>query len=424
MRAGIRLSKNFGRFFILLLVLLLVTTFPKARAATVLGVVGDWGASSVSATNVANMVTNTDWGTDYIFTLGDNNYGQLALGHSDWESLVGARYGDFIQQRTGPSPNPYPNQTSATQRFFPSVGNHDVSLGSISGHLDYFDTDPDNPNGRLPDGVHDSTQSYYDVEVPIDGGSGSIHLFAMDSESFHSDTNSRIAQEAWLQQGLENSTATWNFVYLHRAPYSSSAIHGSHPLVQLPFQRWGAHAVLAGHDHLYERLRISDSTQNEMLYFVNGSGGRTAYPFGLPVVGSEVRYNQDNGAMRITVTDQTAKFEFLTLGDGSQGAQGGFVIDTFTLDQNTLPSAPNADFDDNGIVDGLDLAKWKLAYGTSDTGDANSDLDSDGSDFLLWQQQLGMELAAIAVTENVPEPSTALLLLVAMLTCHCRKLLT
>ena len=194
--------------------------------------------------------------------------------------------------------------------------------------------------------------------------------------------------------------------------------------MQLPFQRWGAHAVLAGHDHLYERLRISDSTQNEMLYFVNGLGGRAAYSFGLPVAGSEFRYNQDNGAMRITVTDQTAEFEFLTLGDGSQGSQGGFVIDTFTLDQNTLPSAPNADFDDNGIVDGLDLAKWKLAYGTSDTGDANSDLDSDGSDFLLWQQQLGTELAAIAVTENVPEPSTTLLLLVAMLTCHCHKILT
>jgi len=36
--------------------------------------------------------------------------------------------------------------------------------------------------------------------------------------------------------------------------------------MQLPFQKWGAHAVLAGHDHTYERLRVTDfnATQNAL----------------------------------------------------------------------------------------------------------------------------------------------------------------
>ena len=155
-----------------------------------------------------------------------------------------------------------------------------------------------------------TAHSYYDVELPISDGFGTVRLFAMDSDSFRTETSSRLAQETWLQQGLENSTATWNFVYMHHAPYSSASTHGSDPQMQLPFQQWGAHAVLAGHDHTYERLRVTDPTQNEMLYFVNGLGGNSLRGFGTPENGSEVRYNANFGASRITVTDQTATFEF------------------------------------------------------------------------------------------------------------------
>ena len=37
---------------------------------------------------------------------------------------------------------------------------------------------------------------------------------------------------------------------------------------QWPYGEWGADAVLAGHDHTYERLFI-----NGVTYFVNGMGG-------------------------------------------------------------------------------------------------------------------------------------------------------
>jgi hypothetical protein len=75
-----------------------------------------------------------------------------------------------------------------------------------------------------------------------------------------------------------------------------------------------------------------------------------------------------------------------------------------------------ADFDEDGDVDGDDLANWKSGYGaagmaTHGQGDANGDRTVDGADFLLWQRQVGLH---VAVAAAVPEPATASL--VAVLT--------
>ena len=43
-------------------------------------------------------------------------------------------------------------------------------------------------------------------------------------------------------------------------------------------------------------------------------------------------------------------------------------------------------------------------------GDADGDLDVDGSDFLVWQRQLG-GAAVYAWATSAPEPTTAILLL-------------
>jgi len=49
-----------------------------------------------------------------------------------------------------------------------------------------------------------------------------------------------------------------------------------------------------------------------------------------------------------------------------------------------------ADFDNNGTVDGADLAKWKTDFNAGAGSDADGDGDSDGHDFLSWQRELGM----------------------------------
>ncbi|BBO36484.1 PEP-CTERM sorting domain-containing protein [Lacipirellula parvula] len=73
------------------------------------------------------------------------------------------------------------------------------------------------------------------------------------------------------------------------------------------------------------------------------------------------------------------------------------------------------DFDRDGDVDGADLAVWRTAYGLNDYADANSDGTSDGADFLVWQRQYGLG-APVAMVMAIPEPTTAMLLLVATAT--------
>jgi hypothetical protein len=87
-----------------------------------------------------------------------------------------------------------------------------------------------------------------------------------------------------------------------------------------PFKEWEADAVLAGHDHFYERV-----VKRRLVYFVNGLGGDEAYEFDNPLVGSQVRYNAEHGAMRVEATSRKLVFQFIT---GS-----GEVIDTYEIER-------------------------------------------------------------------------------------------
>ena len=86
-----------------------------------------------------------------------------------------------------------------------------------------------------------------------------------------------------------------------------------------------------------------------------------------------------------------------------------------------VSNAPNADFDSDGDVDGGDFLTWQRNFGIDDnsatlaTGDANGDGNVTDADFAVWTAQFGT-LDASAAAAQVPEPSTALLLLLATMT--------
>jgi hypothetical protein len=73
-------------------------------------------------------------------------------------------------------------------------------------------------------------------------------------------------------------------------------------------------------------------------------------------------------------------------------------------------AALTADFNDDGRVDGADLAAWGEAFGETMAADADGDHDVDGSDFLIWQRELGAGAAVMAV----PEPATVAMTVVAI----------
>jgi tartrate-resistant acid phosphatase type 5 len=264
-----------------------ITPIPVIRFA----VIGDYGGGGSPEADVARLVDS--WQVDFLITTGDNNYPDGSAKTID--KNIGQFYQAYISPYTGKF-----GAGAEQNRFFPTLGNHDWNTDEAQPYLDYF---------TLP-----GNERYYDFTW------GAVHFFALDSDSREPDgMNRSSAQAAWLQAQLASSTSPWNVVYLHHAPYSSGR-HGPTDWAQWPYKEWGADAVLAGHDHTYERLQVDD-----LVYFVNGLGGGSIYPFLMIEDGSQVRYNDDYGAMRVEASPTQMTFQFIN--------RSGELIDTYTLDR-------------------------------------------------------------------------------------------
>jgi tartrate-resistant acid phosphatase type 5 len=249
-------------------------------------VIGDYGASGPAEAAVADLVQR--WAPDFIITVGDNNYPDGE--QSTIVQNIDQYYGGFVTSR----------------RFFPTLGNHDWRSIGCTGNIC---AGPYLSHLRLP-----GNERYYDFVR------GDVHFFALDSDPHEPHGNGEESiQAGWLRNTLSNATAQWKVVYFHHAPYSS-ATHGPYEPMQWPFEQWGASAVLAGHDHSYERLEIRG-----LPYFVNGLGGApNRYACGSPpAAGSQVCFDADHGAMLVEADDCQMRFTFVT--------RASVVVDTFTL---------------------------------------------------------------------------------------------
>ena len=252
------------------------TDIPIAQSMR-FAVIGDYGSGSQDERDVADMVKS--WNPDLIITTGDNNYPDG--GASTIDENIGQFYHEYISPYQG-------NYGAGNQenRFFPSLGNHDWHAPDAQPYLDYF---------TLP-----GNERYYDFVW------GPVHFYAINSDSREPDGVGRSSQQAdWLQNQLAASRSIWDVVYFHHSPYSSG-LHGEVDWMQWPFAEWGADVVLSGHDHTYERI-----SRDGITYFVNGLGGMTRYSFFGAVEGSQVRYNQDFGAMLVEASESAIHFQFI-----------------------------------------------------------------------------------------------------------------
>jgi hypothetical protein len=256
--------------------------------------IGDYGSNSSDENRVANLVKG--WNPDFVVTVGDNNYPHGEA--STIDQNIGKYYHSFIGNYKGSY-----GSGSSTNRFWPSLGNHDWDVGDQP-YLNYF---------TLP-----NNERYYNVAL----GGGLLQLFVIDSDSNEPDGMSSTSKQAnWLKSGLAASTACFKLVDFHHPPYTTWS-GGYMTEMQWPFPSWGADIVLTGHAHVYERLDASGFP-----YIVNGLGGEDISTFGsktkLPSgVKSVVRYNSDFGAMLVNANTSGITYQFYSA--------GGNLIDTYT----------------------------------------------------------------------------------------------
>lgn len=265
-----------------------------AGATVRLAMIADYGVEGPDADAVAGLVAG--WSPDAVVTAGDNNYPAGAAATID--RAVGSRYAAFIgSYRGGFGPG------SAVNRFFPTLGNHDWEAPGARPHLDYF---------TLP-----GNERYYEVAF------GPLRVFAIDSDPREPDgVDAGSVQARWLRERLAAAAEPWRIVVFHHAPYGASR-HAPARWMRWPFRAWGADAVVAGHNHVYERVM-----REGLPYLTIGLGGAEPYALAEPAAaGTVARWASGSGALLVTADRDRLELAFIAVGGG--------VIDRLVLSRST-----------------------------------------------------------------------------------------
>ncbi len=145
---------------------------------------------------------------------------------------------------------------------FPTFGNHD----EVSGGRAYRTL-------LAPD-------RYYSFDW------GNAHIAVVDSNQ---DMGPGTAMRAWLEQDLRATRQTWRIVSIHHPPFPTSDYKRADPVCAAVaaemtplFERLGAHLVLSGHEHIYQRTKsrrhgawVGDGLGT--VYVTTGGGGSQLY---------------------------------------------------------------------------------------------------------------------------------------------------
>ncbi|MFK7808109.1 MAG: hypothetical protein AB8F74_09950, partial [Saprospiraceae bacterium] len=101
----------------------------------VFAAIGDYGNNSDDEGDVADLVTS--WDPDFVITMGDNNYKDGEL--ETIEENVGQYYCEFIYNPDAPEDLRCNGRAAQDEenRFFPSLGNHDVHEDNGAPYLLY-----------------------------------------------------------------------------------------------------------------------------------------------------------------------------------------------------------------------------------------------------------------------------------------------
>jgi len=285
------MKKLFLAFAISISTVSAIPTYSALPASGHFFVIGDYGAASTAQLKIKEMIDKTK--PSFIITVGDNCYPDCSS-IGVLKEKVGSYYKNYIRSK-------HLKQSNTTNRFFPTLGNHDWNnTKTAQPYRDFFE---------LP-----GNERYYDLRV------GPVHLFALDSDKREPSGNKKDSEQArWLAEKASASNAKFKIAYFHHAPYSSGH-HGSNTDMQWDFEGINIDIVLSGHEHHYERL----ASPRGATYIISGTGGTglrkaplgKAHPWSKKII-------NEHGALKISYTDSKIILEQVNI--------NGKVVDSFEL---------------------------------------------------------------------------------------------
>jgi hypothetical protein len=217
-----------------------------------------------------------------IFTLGDNAYDNGTA--QEFAECYAPTWGRHLD------------------RSRPVPGNHDYNTEGAQGYFDYF-----GPNAGTPG------QGWYSFDL------GEWHIVALNTNCDDvGGCGEGSAQLAWLEADLAEHPTQCTLAYMHH-PLFSSAGHGDEAdldSIWATLYESGAEAVLAGHDHTYERFApmTPDGTldpKGGIVQFVVGTGGGPLRDFGDIHPHSHARNSESFGVLQFTLAPGGYEWAFV-----------------------------------------------------------------------------------------------------------------
>jgi phosphodiesterase/alkaline phosphatase D-like protein len=249
---------------------------PLAPKSIRFAVIGDSGTGERPQFQIGDLMSKArdKFPFDFVVMLGDNIYGSKSA------SEIKKKFED-----------PYKALLDANVKFYAALGNHD--------HSDEIYYKPFNMNGKR----------YYNFR------NGNAEFFALDSDYMDPP------QVAWLQQQLSASSATWKICFFHHPMYSHARFHGEdvdlRSQLEPIFQKFGVNVVLAGHQHVYERLK----PQGGINYIVLGNSGQLRVHDLMPSPDTAKGFDTDQAFMLVEIADK--EFHFQTVSRTNQTVDQG-----------------------------------------------------------------------------------------------------
>jgi hypothetical protein len=267
--------------------------FPLQADSVRLAAIGDFGTGEQPQIEVAAQMvkSRTTFPFDFVITLGDNLY-------------TGSQPSDFEKDFAVP----YKALLDAGVQFYATLGNHDKT------NERYYK--PFNMNGA----------NYYAYRKR------NVRFFALDTNYMD------LKQTAWLEAQLRAAGSDdWKICYFHHPLYSSGRFHGPaddlRKVLEPLFVTYGVNVVLAGHEHVYERVH----PQQGIYYFTEGASGELRTGNLAPSTITAKGFDSDRSFMMIEIAGDDLYFQAMS--------RTGVTVDSGVIHRTIRPAPRSAPHD-------------------------------------------------------------------------------